>query len=105
MQTAVAKKLCLLQTWNHAKHPLLLPVGQFSLKPHEVVTGAMGVFRSELDHCKGSRTRLRILESHRLQRTELHGLAAPFGHYFDWDTPFKIGGLFKFFGLNFLCRE
>ena len=105
MQAAVAQKLRLLKTGNHAKHPLLLPVGQFSLESHEVVTGAMGVFRPELYHSIGSLTRLGILKAHRLQRTELHSLAAPFGHHLDGDTTFEVGGLFEFFRLDFLSRK
>src|SRR3970282_1201489 len=55
MQAAIAQKLRLLKTGNHAKHPLLFPVGQFSLESHEVVTRAMGVFRPKLYHGIGSR--------------------------------------------------
>src|SRR5207302_7966052 len=74
MQAAVTQNLRLLKTGNHAKHTLLIPVSQFSLEPHEVVTGAMGVFRPELYHSIGSQSRLGIHQAHRLQRTELHGL-------------------------------
>src|SRR6185295_19814465 len=83
MQAAVTQKLGLLKTGNHAKHPLLLPIGQLCLKSNEIVTGAMDIFRPKLDHSIGSSTRFWILKAHRLQRTELHGLAAPFGHHFD----------------------
>ena len=65
----------------------------------------MGVFRPELHHRIGSVAGLGILKAHWLQRTELHGLATPFGHHLDGDTTFEVGGLFKFFGLDFLRRE
>ena len=65
----------------------------------------MGVFRPELHHRIGSRTSLGILKAHRLQRTELHGLAAPFGHHLDGNTAFEIGGLFELFRLDFLRRK
>ena len=56
----------------------------------------MDVFCPELHDSIGSGTSFGILQAHRLQRTELHGLAAPFSHHFDRDTTFKIGRLFKF---------
>ena len=61
----------------------------------------MGIFRPELHHSIGSRTGLGILQPHRLQRTELHGLAAPFGHHLDGNAAFKIGVFSNSFGWTF----
>ena len=49
MQAAIPEEFGLFQPGDHAKHALLLGVGQLGLKAHHVVAGAMNIFRSQLD--------------------------------------------------------
>ena len=41
MEAPIPEELGLLEPGDHAKHPLLLRIGQFGLKADQVVTGAM----------------------------------------------------------------
>ena len=57
MQASIPEELSLFQPWDHAKHALLFRIGQFGLKAHQVVTGAMNIFGPQLDDGSGLTSR------------------------------------------------
>ncbi len=99
MEAPIPEELGLFEPGDHAKHALLFRVGQFSLKAHQVVTGAMDILRSQLDDGGGLDSGSGVFQSDRLEGAKLHGLAATFCQHFNRHAGFKIGRLLKFLRL------
>src|SRR6188472_502709 len=100
MQAAIPEELGLFEPRDHPKHALLLWVGEFGLKAHQVVTGPMDIFCPQLDDGSRLDPGPWIFEAYRLQRPELHRLATTFGQDFNRHTGLKIGRLLKFLRLD-----
>ena len=95
MHYAVSDKLRVVKSGDHAKHSLLLTIGEIGLKSHEIETIARHVFFAKLHHRIRFFARVGIAKSDGFERSETYCVAAAFCHLFDGHAPFKKFALLK----------
>ena len=76
MHDTVTEELGILQTGNHAEHPLLLAEREVRLEPDKIVCGAFRIFRTQLNGGPRTPARTRIRQTHGLHSAESDGIVA-----------------------------
>src|SRR6185503_20078502 len=99
------QKFGLFETWDETEDTALFWVGHLGLTAYHVVASSMDVFRAKLDNRVGTLPGHRMLQSHRLQWSKLHGLPTSLCHHLNRNAVLKVGNLFKFFWLDLLCLQ
>ena len=97
MHHAVAHKLGIFQSGDHAEHPLLLTPFEVCLEAHDVIQGALLIFCAQLHICPRAVAGVGVYQTHRAQRAEPHGVGTPGSHDLNGHTALVHGdsiGLF-----------
>ena len=95
VDAAQARELGRVQGRDHAKDPLLFPVGELGLEAHQIERGAVHVFRPQLHHGIGPPARARVGQADRLHGAKGQGALASLGHGFDRQAALEMEFLFK----------